>query len=135
MDNLERLKLYEIHVFKYSVREGTLAQKMTGQVAEQIKGERSDRLLELTKKQKKEYKISLKGYVDEVLVEERVDGEKKLEELWDAKILKTEENAGKTGQNKQKKLQYFTGHTKRYVKVRIASKDNMVNQIVRVEML
>lgn len=135
MDNLEKLKLYEIHVFKYSVREGTPAQKMNGQVAEQIKAERSSRLLELTKKQKKEYEASLKGYIDEVLIEERVDEKEKLWELQDVIILKAEEGAGQAEQTGQEKLQYFTGHTKRYVKVKAASKDNIINQVVRVEIL
>lgn len=53
MDNLEKLKLYEIHVFKYSVREKTAAQRMTGQVPEQIKGERSDRLAGIDKEAEK----------------------------------------------------------------------------------
>lgn len=104
MNNLEKLKLYEIHVFKYSVREKTAAQRMTGQVPEQIKGERSDRLLELTKRQKKAYEISLKGYVDEVLIEERSDEKEKLKELPEVKMLKSEGVTKK--QSRQDKRNY-----------------------------
>ncbi len=135
MEHLEKLQLYEIHVFKYSVREGTPAQKMNDQVEERIKAKRSGRLLELTKKQKQEYEVSLKGYTEEVLFEEEVDEEEKLWELPEVNILKAEEKDAKKEPAGQGKLRYFTGHTKRYVKVKAASKDNMINKVVRVEML
>lgn len=135
MDNLEKLKLYEIHVFKYSVREGTPAQKMPDQVAEDIKTKRSERLLELTKKQKKEYEASLKGYVDEVLIEERIEDREKLQELKEVRLLESGNPSAEKEQMKEETLQYFTGHTKRYVKVKACSKDNIINQIVGVEML
>ena len=54
-NNLMDLNLYEIHVFKYSRRKGTVADKMPDQVDERIKTERSNRILELTAHQKKEF--------------------------------------------------------------------------------
>ncbi|MGN0437570.1 MAG: MiaB/RimO family radical SAM methylthiotransferase, partial [Lachnospiraceae bacterium] len=42
LDHLNRLNLYEIHVFKYSVRSGTVAEKLPNQVPEQVKNIRSD---------------------------------------------------------------------------------------------
>ena len=134
MDNLEKLKLYEIHVFKYSVREGTLAQKMDNQVPEEIKGERSDELLLLTKKQKKEYEDSLKGYTADVLIEECVE-KSKVQELRGVEILDAKGVADDTRKVKSENMQYFTGHTKRYVKVKVVSDDNMINQIVKVKIL
>lgn len=100
--NLEKLNLYELHVFKYSVRAGTVAEKMPNQVPESIKNERSDILLKMTEKQKQRYEESLKGMESEVLIEETVeDG-------------------------------VYTGHTKRYVKVNVPSEEDVVNRIVRV---
>lgn len=102
LDNLTKLNLYEIHVFKYSVRAGTVAEKLPNQVLEEIKGKRSDILLKLTEKQKTDFEESIKGYEDEVLIEECV------------------------GENT------FTGHTKRYVKVDFISKKDIVNEIVSI---
>lgn len=135
MRNLEKLNLYEIHVFKYSVREGTLAQKMPDQIPEQVKGRRSEELLALTRKQKKEYETSMKGYTEEVLVEERVEAEERLKELPEVNFFGMQEPAENMEQRVPKRSQYFTGHTKRYIKVKLASKENMINQIVRVEIL
>ena len=134
MDNLEKLRLYEIHVFKYSVREGTLAQKMENQIPEEIKGERSDKLLFLTQKQKKEYEDSLKGYVDDVLIEECVETDK-TQELRDVELLTEKGITDGIEKVKSEKIQYFTGHTKRYVKVKVASDENIINRIVKVKIL
>lgn len=116
-ENLVKLNLYEIHVFKYSVRAGTVAEHLPDQVPEYKKNERSDILLTLTAKQKKDFEKSLEGLRDEVLVEE--EWKESDEMLSRQKKLETVE----------KNIKYFTGHTKRYVKVRITAKDNIVNQI------
>ncbi len=44
---LEKVRFYEMHVFKYSRREGTRAAVMENQVPETVKAERSDELLAL----------------------------------------------------------------------------------------
>lgn len=103
LEHLRQLALYEIHVFKYSVRSGTVAERMPDQIPEEKKQERSEVLLELTAGQKTAYEQSLRGMEDEVLIEEI---------------------AGDSGEN-------FTGHTKRYVKVNIHATDDLVNQIVK----
>ena len=46
--NLKELNLYKIHVFPYSPRKGTKAETMAGQVSEQVKNERSKKLLDLS---------------------------------------------------------------------------------------
>ena len=46
---LETVRFYEMHVFKYSKRQGTRAAVMEDQVSEQVKARRSDVLLELEK--------------------------------------------------------------------------------------
>ena len=102
VSNLEILNLYELHVFKYSVRSGTVAECMPNQVPEEIKNIRSNVLLTMTSKQKARYEQDMSGCEAEVLVEEMVrDG-------------------------------VYTGHTKRYIKVELSSEENIVNQIVRV---
>ena len=100
--NLEKLNLYEIHVFKYSVRGGTVAERMPDHVPETVKTERSDILLSLTAKQKKAFEESLRGYKEQVLIEE------------------------------MQKKNVYVGHTMRYTKVELFSEDNLVNQIVDV---
>ena len=67
---LEKVGFYEIHVFKYSVRKGTVAASMPNQVPEEIKSIRSDELLELTARQAAEYRTLFEGGREEVLVEE-----------------------------------------------------------------
>lgn len=71
---LSKIKFYKMHVFKYSPREGTLAAKMTNQVDGNIKEERSQKLIELSNKNEKEYNKNYVGKVVEVLFEEEKDG-------------------------------------------------------------
>ncbi|MBE7022964.1 MAG: tRNA (N(6)-L-threonylcarbamoyladenosine(37)-C(2))-methylthiotransferase MtaB [Ruminococcaceae bacterium] len=59
----------QMHVFKYSVRKGTVAEKMENQVPEQIKEERSRRMLELSDRMKEDFYNSFKGRELEVLAE------------------------------------------------------------------
>ncbi len=103
VQNLKRLQLYEIHVFKYSPRSGTVAEKMENQIPEEKKHARSEELLTLTQKQKEEYEQSLKGLEDEVLIEEKAENQEDC----------------------------YTGHTRRYVRVYVPSEENLVNQIVK----
>lgn len=103
---LTRMKLYEMHIFKYSVRKGTRAETMPDQIPEQIKTQRSAVLLELTAKNKQEYEEQWIGQEEEILAEETVTVE------------------GKT---------YLTGHTKRYVKVGIDASEELSGRLIRVK--
>ena len=69
-NNLEILNLYEMHVFKYSRRNGTIAADMDNQVSEDVKNERSDRLIEMAKRHKKNYEELFKGEKVTILAEE-----------------------------------------------------------------
>lgn len=69
---LEQVHFYEMHVFKYSVREGTRAATMPDQVPEPIKARRSDRLIQLDKKMSGEYRELLIGRETEILLEDFV---------------------------------------------------------------
>ena len=70
---LEDLDLYEMHVFPYSRRKGTAADRMDGQLPESVKKERVRRLLELKARQMAAYEASFDGEPLQVLVEEIVD--------------------------------------------------------------
>lgn len=89
---VEDINFYEIHVFKYSPRKGTVAAGMKEQLTDRQKSERSDVLLDLTKAQSKSYR---EGFVG-----------KELSVLWED----TEEI---------NKITYVIGHTDRYVRVAV----------------
>ncbi|MCI6859014.1 MAG: tRNA (N(6)-L-threonylcarbamoyladenosine(37)-C(2))-methylthiotransferase MtaB [Eubacterium sp.] len=107
---LEKINLYEMHIFKYSVREGTRAQKMSGHLPDVVKSERSEILLSMTRQHKKEFEAWYIGKTEKVLLEEIVE---------------------KNGEK------YFQGYTERYVKVAVKydeKSDNFrQNQIVAVK--
>jgi threonylcarbamoyladenosine tRNA methylthiotransferase MtaB len=98
---LERIHFYEMHIFKYSKREGTKAAGMPGQVPEEKKAKRSAVLLELEARMSKEFRDFYIGKEVTALLEEPV------------KI------NGKT---------YYTGFTKEYVKVAHETGENLANR-------
>lgn len=68
---LKEIKFYKMHVFKYSPRNGTVAAKMPNQIDGNIKEERSNKLIELSDENEKEYNQKYIGKEVEVLLEER----------------------------------------------------------------
>ena len=89
---LEKVHFYEMHVFPYSRRAGTRADRMPDQVPEPVKKERSAVLLKLEKKMSGEYRSSFAGTEQEILLEEPVTINDEI---------------------------YMTGYTKEYVKAAI----------------
>ena len=71
---LKRIKLYKIHVFKYSPRKGTKAAVMENQVNGNVKEERSNKLLELSDKYEEEFNNASIGKTLSVLFEEKMWG-------------------------------------------------------------
>lgn len=69
---LKRIHFYEMHIFKYSRRAGTKADKMEGQLTEAQKSARSDILFHLEQTMSKEYRQSFLGEEKEVLMEEKI---------------------------------------------------------------
>lgn len=126
LNHLKNLHLYEIHVFKYSVRTGTVAEKLPNQISEEIKGERSEQLLKLTQLQKKEFEEEMNQYEDEVLIEEALE-EKNGEEL--IEVTAMDQNL----QGKDEDGKYYIGHTKRYIKVKLFTTKEQINQVIRVK--
>lgn len=95
---LETVRFYEMHVFKYSKRQGTRAAVMEDQVPEQVKARRSDVLLELEKTMSREYRERFVGSRVSVLFEEAA------------------EIGGKW---------YMMGHTPQYVRAALPLEDGM----------
>ena len=99
---LKKVHFYEMHVFKYSKRAGTRAAVTPDQVPEQVKGRRSDVLLELEASMSREYREHFIGSSVWVLFEDmaEVEGRK-----------------------------YIIGHTPQYVKAALAVKDGEENRL------
>lgn len=69
---VKKVQFYEMHVFKYSRRKGTLAAKMDAQVPEQKKQERSRRLIDLAHDMSQDFRRYYIGRETQVLLEEPV---------------------------------------------------------------
>ncbi len=69
--NLQEIKFYKMHVFKYSRRKGTKADKMPNQITPVIQEKRSKALIKLSDENQKEYHEKLIGKKVEVLFEEQ----------------------------------------------------------------
>ena len=67
---VEEIGFYELHVFKYSRRKGTVADRMPDQVPEEVKTERSERMLQLSAKMSDRYRKKKCGTEAEVLTEQ-----------------------------------------------------------------
>lgn len=70
---LREMAFYEMHVFKYSAREGTVAAAMQGQIPESIKSERSAVLLALEKEQSNGYRRDYIGKKIRILTEDTLE--------------------------------------------------------------
>lgn len=70
---IETVGFSQLHVFKYSIREGTPAATMTGQIPYEVKDARSERLRNLGERLTQEFNMRYLGQVLPVLVEEEKD--------------------------------------------------------------
>ncbi|MCI8923907.1 MAG: tRNA (N(6)-L-threonylcarbamoyladenosine(37)-C(2))-methylthiotransferase MtaB [Lachnospiraceae bacterium] len=102
---LEKTEFYEMHIFKYSMRKGTLAAAMEGQVEESVKGERSAVLMELEAEMSKRYRERFLHKEVEVLFEE--------DKVIDGKI-------------------YQVGHTREYIRVACESGQRLSGKIMPI---
>lgn len=103
---LKEICFFETHVFKYSRRKGTKADRMEDQIPEEIKTKRSDVLLALSRKNRQAYQRRLLGRRVEVLMEESC-------------VLENE--------------MYQIGHTREYVQVAVPEKKDLSNRLLQVE--
>ena len=106
MDFVDRVNFYETHIFKYSRRAGTKAAVMPDQIPEEIKTERSAKLIELGHRKQSAYEEKLLGTTQEVLMEEAIEMDDGI---------------------------YQVGHTKEYVKIGLKSEANLSNQLINVK--
>ena len=70
-NNLKEIKFYKMHVFKYSRRKGTKADKMSNQISPEIQEERSKKIIELSNNNELQYNNEMIGKTVEVLFEEK----------------------------------------------------------------
>ena len=70
---LAEVDFYEMHVFKYSVRRGTVAAGLPGQIPEAVKAIRSDRLLAMTKEASERFRQQFDGEAEELCLEEIIE--------------------------------------------------------------
>ena len=102
---LKNIKFYKMHIFKYSIRKNTVAEKMPNQVDGLIKEKRSKILIDLSNKNQEEYNKEMLGKNVKVLFEEE-----------------KEENG----------VKYYKGHTTNYAIVKVKSSENICNKIIDV---
>ncbi len=103
---VKKIGFSKIHVFKYSRRKGTVADKMSGQVAEPVKNERSEHLMALETALGEAYREQFIGREESVLFEESV------------------QINGVICQ---------TGYNERYVRIAVETEENLSNQMLSVE--
>jgi len=70
-ENLKKIKFYKMHVFKYSIRNGTKAATMKNQVDSTIKEKRSKILLKLSDENEEKYNKEYIGKEVDILFEEK----------------------------------------------------------------
>ena len=101
---LKHIQFFQTHIFKYSKRKGTKADRMEGQITEAVKAERSRILLKLNAENEKRYLKEQLGCQVEILVEEPIEVQGNY---------------------------YQSGHTKEYCKAIFSSKRNFTGQVVQ----
>lgn len=102
---VKKVKFAELHVFKYSKRDGTVAAKMPNQIDEKIKTLRSEDLIKTGEELTKDFRQAKIGQDTTVLFEEKI--------LLDNK-------------------EYWVGHTVDYIKIAVPEKENLEGQIRKV---
>ena len=89
---VKEIQFYETHIFKYSRRKGTKADKMEGQIPEQEKTRRSEQMIALGQERAFQYENSFLGGKLDILLEEEIQID------------------GKS---------YLTGHSREYIKAAV----------------
>lgn len=103
---LRDVNFAQMHIFKYSKREGTVAAANKNQVDDRVKSARSDVLIKLGREMHLEFMNKYLGKKVPVLFEE---------------IIKVDS------------VEYYMGHTMEYLKVAVKTDKNLQNQILEVE--
>ena len=105
---VKKVRFSELHVFKYSKRDGTVAAKMENQIPEPVKTERSEDLIKVGENLTMEYRRKFIGKKVSVLFEEIINV---------------------AGEN------YWVGQTKEYIKVIMKSDKDISGDIKNVSLI
>ena len=73
VENLKKSKLSQIHTFPYSIRKGTIAEKLEGHLPDKVKEERANIIKKISAEKFEEFLKSNFGTEQEVLIEKRLD--------------------------------------------------------------
>lgn len=73
VDNLKKSKLSQIHTFPYSIRKGTIAEKLQGHLPDNVKEERANVIKKISAEKFEQFLKSNIGSNQEVLIEKRLD--------------------------------------------------------------
>ena len=73
VSNLKKSKLSQIHTFPYSIRKGTIAEKLKGHLPDNVKEERANIIKQISAEKFEEFLKSNIGTEQEVLVEKRLN--------------------------------------------------------------
>ncbi len=104
METLTRIGFFELHVFPYSMRNGTPAAKMDNQVPEMLKSMRVNQVLALNEQLAKQYVSECENKIVQVIPEEAV--------------------ANRPG--------YLMGHAGNYIKVAFEAPEHLIGEVVKV---
>lgn len=99
----KKIKLAKIHTFPYSPKKGTAAAKYSGQLSNEIKTERSRRMIQVSNELNREFLAGFYAKVMPVLFESRIGDD------------------------------VYEGHTTNYITVHTKSGKNLINSIVNVK--
>ena len=105
LKNVEEIGFAELHVFAYSIRNGTPAARMSGQIDEKVKKQRVRKMIDMNDVLALKYCNSIKDNIATVLIEQYVGGNK------------------------------YVGHTEYYTKVEVESDHDICNTLVNVEII
>lgn len=102
----QTIRFAQLHVFKYSRRNGTVAADMPNQIEEKEKTRRSEVLIQAGLELTKNYRKSFIGQKESVLIEEikKING-----------------------------TEYYVGHSMNYIEVAIESKEDVSGKVIEVE--
>ena len=73
VENLKKAGLSQIHTFPYSIRKGTIAEKMSGHLSDKVKEERANIIKKISAEKFDAFVKSNIGRKEEVLIEKRLD--------------------------------------------------------------
>lgn len=77
VENLKKSKLSQIHTFPYSIRKGTIAEKMEGHLPDEVKEKRASIIKQISAQKYKDFLLSNLGREEEVLIEKRLSKDEK----------------------------------------------------------